>query len=91
MYIRSCEGRKITPSRYINFKNNKKNQDYYSYMAERTEDIIYASVVTGAITGAYMARKDINSQLIPKVFSNIGAITLGIFSLVSLNFFTSEK
>lgn len=91
MYIQSCAKHDICNARYINFGKKKRSENYFTYMSNHSEDIINASVISGALTGAFSARNDIAGELVPKVFRNIGVITLGLFALFSLKFLMPEK
>lgn len=91
MYIQSCANQGVSTARYVSFNKKKRSENYFTYMSAHSEDIIHTSVIAGALTGAFSARKDITGELIPKVFRNIGVITLGLFAFFSLKFLTPDK
>jgi len=86
MYVQSSTTSNINSPQLPYSKPKKREENYYAFMSRHSEDIIQTSVIAGTLTGAFAARKNINDELVPKVFKNIGFSTLGLFGLASAIF-----
>jgi len=91
MFVQSCTNHGLYVARRANFGKKKERENYFAYMSKRYDNIVGISTMAGVVAGVFAARKNINEELIPKVFISIGAITLGLFSLCSLKFLMPEK
>lgn len=91
MYVQSCANNRICTAKYVNFRNNERRESYFTYMSNRSHNIVQTSVIAGSIIGAFSARKNITNELVPKVFMNIGTMTMGLFGFFSLKYLMPGK
>jgi hypothetical protein len=91
MYVQSCANHRICTAKYVNFRNNERRESYFTYMANRSDNIVQTSVIAGSLIGTFSARKNITGELVPKVFMNIGIITMGLFGFFSLKYLIPGK
>lgn len=89
MYIQPCTSKSLARGATLNF-SSKDSTDYYSYISEKSGDIIIISTLAGSSIGFISAKNNIQNELLPKAFHSVGIIALALFGLASLNFFMSE-
>lgn len=92
MYIQPCTSKSLVKGATLNFssKNSHDDYNYYSYIAEKSNDIISISALGGTCVGFISAKDNLKREFIPKSLHNVGVATLALFGLASLNFFISE-
>lgn len=90
MYIQPCASKNGAKFVTLNFSGEKSN-DYSSYMANKSNDIIATSAIGGTCVGLISAKSNFKREVLPKIAHNIGLATLILFGIISLNFFLSDS
>jgi hypothetical protein len=89
MYIQPCTSKSLARGATLNF-SSKNSSDYYSYISEKSGDIIIISALAGSSIGFMSAKNNLQDELLPKAFHSVGIVALALFGLASLNFFMAE-
>jgi hypothetical protein len=85
------DANRSTEKRFAANFGHKRSDNYYAYMSDRSNNIIKTSILGGTIIALITSRKNLRREFVPKVFQDIGTMTLILFGAASTKFALSDK
>lgn len=90
MHIQPCTSKNGVKNATVNF-SSQKSSAYYSYMSEKSNDIVTISSLGGACIGVISAKDNLRRESVSKIAHSAGFATLALFTITSLNFLISKE